>query len=415
MANTLITPTIIAQEAIMQLVNALVMASRVHRDFVNEFHEIGDSVRIRKPVKFTVNETADITNKLQDVLESYTTLTVDTQANVPWNFVSKDLTLTIEKYSERYITPAMIQIADNIDGKLTNLYKDVHRAVGTPGTTPNAFSDLTDAAAKLDQASVPSDSRSMVLEPLAAWSLSDSLKGLLLPGKVDPMLTRGYLGTLANFDILATQKIKTHTAGSWAVTGPVEVNVVSPATSDYDAEYHSLDTDGWGADRSTPVYEGEIITIADVYDVNPISRETLPHLKQFVVNADVSAANASGEATLVIEPAIIKDAASGGSSLSDKSAYDTVSALHANNADLTQVTNVTGPQNLGFHKNAFALVTVPLEIPDGTSWSARQSYNGLSVRVIKDYNILTDKEIIRLDVLYGTKTLYSDLAIRLMG
>ena len=73
------------------------------------------------------------------------------------------------------------------------------------------------------------------------------------------------------------------------------------------------------------------------------------------------------------------------------------------------------PQNLFFHKNAFALVTVPLVMPDGVAFKAQENYDGLSMRVVKDYDITNDKEIIRLDVLYGVKSIYPDLAARVWG
>ena len=91
--------------------------------------------------------------------------------------------------------------------------------------------------------------------------------------------------------------------------------------------------------------------------------------------------------------------------------------MPADNAAITVVG--TGgtlyPQNLCFHKNAFALVTVPLEIPEGASFRDRVTMNGLSVRVVKDYDIAEDVEIIRLDILYGVKAIYPDLACRLTG
>ena len=72
----------------------------------------------------------------------------------------------------------------------------------------------------------------------------------------------------------------------------------------------------------------------------------------------------------------------------------------------------TYPVNLAFHKNAFALVMVPLEKPDG-QWSSTAVEDGYSVRVIKDYDITADSEIIRLDILYGVKTIYPELACRI--
>jgi hypothetical protein len=100
----------------------------------------------------------------------------------------------------------------------------------------------------------------------------------------------------------------------------------------------------------------------------------------------------------------------------DTGPYATVDTLPAGAAAVT-IVGTQGqqyPQNLAFHKNAFALVTVPLEMPEGI-WGARETYNGLSIRLVKQYDIDTDDEVCRLDLLYGVKTLYPEMACRIWG
>jgi hypothetical protein len=176
------------------------------------------------------------------------------------------------------------------------------------------------------------------------------------------------------------------------------------------ANTQTIATDGWP--NSTAVLKaGDVITFAGVYAVNPVPGEgtsgktVMPYLQQFTVTADASS-NGSGAATLTISPAIITTGP-----------YQTVDAAPADDATITVLgtASTAYPQNLGFHKNAFALVTVPLEMPDGAAFKARESHNGLSVRCVKDYDIDTDDDIIRLDILYGIKAIYPDLATRLWG
>ena len=117
--------------------------------------------------------------------------------------------------------------------------------------------------------------------------------------------------------------------------------------------------------------------------------------------------NGSGQATLSISPAIITSGP-----------YQTVNAEPADNAAITVKTGTAAtayPQNLAFHKNAFALVTCPLELPDGVEFKARETHKGLSARVVKQYSIDADDDIIRIDILYGWKSTYPDLAARLVG
>ena len=212
MANTILTPSVIAKEALMQLENNLVMGNLVYREYVNEFKKIGDTVTIRGPVRFTVSDGAVI-SALQDVTEPSLTLTIDKRKKVAWKFDSQELTLTVEEYSERYIKPACIALANQVDAALCGLYKDVFNAAGTAGTTPNSYASLGAAAQKLDEFAVPRDNRRLVLNPAANWSMADALKGLHMPNDVRGFVRKGLLGEIADMEIYMDQNIYTHTKG----------------------------------------------------------------------------------------------------------------------------------------------------------------------------------------------------------
>ncbi len=149
----------------MQLENNCVMGRLVYRDYEDEFVKVGSSISIRRPVQFTVTDGATL--EKQDVTEGKFTLSVDKQKHVGWSFRSDDLTLTIEEYSERYIKPAAIQLANKIDADLCALYKDVWNWTGTLGSvnTINSFSDFAKGPQRLDEGAVPSDDRRAVLAP----------------------------------------------------------------------------------------------------------------------------------------------------------------------------------------------------------------------------------------------------------
>src|SRR5262249_20223466 len=119
--------------------------------------------------------------------------------------------------------------------------------------------------------------------------------------------------------------------------------------------------------------QGDVFSIAGVFAINPVTKQALPYFQQFVVNAGVTA---TGSADAInISPAIITTGP-----------YQSVSAAPAQNAALT-FTGTAGasyPQNMVFHENAFALCMVPMELPEGATKKARQSYKGLSIRVIAD-------------------------------
>jgi len=394
-SNTLLNPTVIAKEALMQLENSMVMGANVHRQYKKEFVKKGTSITIRKPNKFRATKAQARTNS--NLAESSTTLTVATQAHVSWAFSSVELTMTIEEYSERYIKPATIALGNVVDKDLCALYDDVHNQVGTPGTTPSQFSDLGDAQRRLDDEGIPGgEERVGVLNPAANWSLADGLKGTFAQDVAEDLIRKGYLGRIANLKLFMDQNIQSHTTGAHTTDCTPLVNGASQTGT-------SLVTDGWKA--STAVLKaGDVFTIADVYAVNPVSGDSTGVLRQFVSTADVTSDD-GGAATITIYPGI-----------TTSGAYQTVSAGPANDAAITMVgTENTGyPQNLVFHPNAFALVSVPVAMPANV-WGARETYNNVSIRVVKQYDIDADEEIIRLDILYGVKTLYPELCCRMTG
>lgn len=396
MPNTLITPSMIAKEGLRILRNNLVYGNLVHREYKNEFVKVGSTVTIRKPVKFVASDGATRVN--QDVTETSTSITIDKRKHVSWSFSTSDLTLKIEEYSKRYIQPALSVLADAVDLSVGLLTKDLYNQVGTPGTTPNAFSILGDAATKLDLEACPTADRRTVLNPQANWVMADALKTLLNADMNKDFVRKGKLGTIAGSEIYMSQNTP-----AWAY-GP---RGGTPLINGAAQTGSSLITDGWTAAAAARVAVGDVFTIANVYAVNPVNQVTTGQLRQFVVaSGSTTASDGSGNLTLTIAPAI-----------TTSGAYATVNAGPADGAALTFVgtASTTYPHSSMFHRDAFALVTVPLELPRGASFKARASHDGLSVRVINDYDIDTDDDIIRLDVMWGVKTLYPELGCRIVG
>ena len=411
MPNTLITPSMIAKEALMQLENNLVFANQVHREYVSEFRGgQGSTVAIRRPVKFNTSNGATLVK--QDVEEKSTNITIDQRKHVGWEFTTQDLTLSIEEYSERYIKPAAITLAQTVDRSVASLYSSVWNSVGSPGTTPANFAAVAAAAQRLDEMAVPSDRRTIAVNPAAAYAIAGNQTTLEAVGDVRRSAYEdAMVGRVAKFDMFSSQNVVNHTVGPLGGTPLVNgasqnvtyANAIGAGWS------QTLITDGWTAAAALRVRAGDVFTIAGVFAVNPVpgegGKQVMPYLQEFTVLSDGSS-NASGQLTLTISPPMITSGP-----------QQTVSAAPADNAALTfrGTAGVAYPQNLAFHRNAFALVTVPLEMPDGVNFKARETHKGLSMRVIKDYDITNDTEIIRLDVLYGVDAIYPDLAARLWG
>ena len=410
MTQRILTPSLIAKEALFQLKNNCVMGNIVHRDYRKEFVKVGETISIRKPVKFTVTD--GVTRSNQDVEEGSTNITIDKRKHVSWNFSTQDLTLSISEYSERYIKPAMIALANQIDVDVLSLYKNIWNWVGTPGQTINSFADLSKAPQRLDELAVPQDQRCTVLAPADGWGMVGNLTGLNLgdSGMNSPQAEayrRAKLGDIANMAIYQDQNVVRHTLGAHAGTpltdGAGQTTTYANVLTSYQ---QSLVTDGW--DASIVLKAGDVFTIDTIFAVNPVSKETLDFLQQFVLVSDVTAnATTTLDTTLTISPPIITSGP-----------YQTVSVSTVpDGATITYLgtASTAYPQNMAFHKNALALVTVPLEMPDSVGWKARETYDGFSIRLVKDYDIDNDVEIVRADILYGVKAIYPELATRISG
>ena len=391
--NQLLNPSIITKETLVILENNLVAAGKVNRQFENQFVKIGASITVRKPNRFTVSSGPSL--QIQDVQEPSTSITISNQKHVDFQFSSQDLTLTIEEFSERYLKPAAAELTNQLDYDVLQNTTSIQNLVGTPGTAPNSFAALAAVGQRMDEGAVPQDGRILVLNPAGYWALAAGLVGLYVKSVAEPAL-KGYLANIANFEIYQDQNVASLTNGNYAGSGVV--NGASQTGS-------TVVTNGWTASRQI-FLGGEVITFAGVYAINPKSRKSTNALQNFLVTGPVSS-DASGNLSIPVYPAITLTGA-----------YQTVSASPANLAAVAVISgnaNTTYAQNVAFVKDTFGLVTVPMEIPDGVDFAARETYKGISLRVIRAYDINNDVFPARVDLLYGTTTFYPELGVRLTG
>lgn len=417
MANDMKVQDIIVREAQYQLKNALVLGNLVSRQHEAEFttdvngFKKGDTVRVKRPENFIPGEGSAIS--LADVEEATTTVTVDTQLNKGLSFTSKELTLFLSgpkgarRIGEEKIKPLMFSFANRIDSDLSALYRKVPSWVGTPGQTINSYPDYLVGTERLNELSVPMEDRNGFLSPSDDAGLKGAFNNYFDTKVARAALERARLPMLDGSDVYMSQNVKTHTVGVATGTPLVQggsQNVTYAASKQTMTQ--TLNTDGWTNSTTGILKAGDVFTIAGVFAVNVIGKQTLPFLRQFVVTADANSGASTGPAALTISPPIIIDGP-----------YQTVSAAPADNAPITVVgTGGTGyRQPMIFHKDAFHLALVPMELPGGAAMSARVNEDGISVRVVQDYSISTDVNTFRFDVLYGVTALRPDLATRLSG
>lgn len=418
----------IAKEALRLFKNNLVMGNLAYRDLESEFPgspKKGATVQVRKPVKFVSSKTRVRVTSV--ITEQYVTVNVATQSHVSWQFSLIDLTMSIEDYSNRYIRPAAARLANDVDADGLALYDDVFNQVyeSTGFVTPHTFMVLGKAMQKLDEEAAPPDDRVVVFNPAAHWSFANALSNWNFREGGEQALKKGFLGKIANAEIYMDQNVKTHTVGNWATdtaaaSSASRFAVHSTADSVSGAglptgigvavsQNQCILLDGFNRGTTVCVLKiGDTFTMANCYAVNPMSGESTGALRSFVVTADAYSATAStieDSVKVYFQPDMI--------STGPYKTVDTIPALGA----AVQICGFPAknyPQNLAFHKNAFALVMVPITPPD-SGWSATETEDGISITVCKDFNIDTYTETIRLDILYGWKTIYPELAVRIMG
>jgi hypothetical protein len=373
------------------LTNNLVAAGKVNRQFENQFVKIGTTLTIRKPNRFTV--TLGPALQIQDITEPQTSITISTQAHVDFQFSSQELTLTIEEYSERYCKPAAETLANTIDTSVLALFSQFSNEVGTPGTPPNSFASIAAVGQRLDENAAPQDGRVLILNPQAYWALANGVSNLFTRSVAEPAL-KGFLAAIANFEIYLDQNIQAQTVGNYGGT---------PVVNGANQTGASVITNGWTASRTGLLNVGDVFTMSGVYAVNPQNYLSTGALKQFVLTSP-AASDSSGNATIQFAPAI-----------TISGAYQNVTNAPANGATVTVVGSAQTSyfQNMGFTRDAMGLVCVPMELPGGVDFAAREMFRNISMRIIRAYDIWNDVTPCRIDILFGVGAWYDALAVRL--
>jgi hypothetical protein len=393
LANALLTPTAVTRKIQQVLHGKLVLAKNVNRQYDSSFAQsggkIGSTLKIRMPNKYTVRSGKNL--DAQDTSETSETLTVATQVGVDMTFSSAELTMEMDDFSERIIEPAAAVVAANIENAIAARYVDVPNLVGTAGTTPASMLTVLQAGARMDDNLVPRDGKRVVaLSPLAMATVVDAYKGLFQKdSKIADQYDSGMMSDMA-------------TGFKWAMCPVINPHVNSAGVvSSIAINNGTLTGDTITVDTTTTAFSaGTIITIDSVFAVNDETKVAYSHLKQFVVT--------SATATeLTISPSIITTGPT-----------QNCSAAAADGDAITVVGAADGsyPQHLAFHKNWLALATADLEdVSKFGAWGAREVYDGISIRLARQYDINSDNIPCRLDVLYGVKQLRGELAVRITG
>lgn len=421
MANALVTSTVITNEVLRIAHNASAFLGNVNTDYKEAWTgdvKPGSTVKARAPVQFTHRdgETASV----QDITERSTDVTLQPLLGLDFAVGSTELTTSVgsngsvdKAFKERYLKPAGLKLAALLDYRIGTLMKNgFHQMVGTPGTPPATFADLLNAGVPLDRMSVPRDGMRMAaIEPGANASIVAGLSGLFNNKEVlGEQYKTGIIKTGAGLDLAMSQNVPSHTVGPLGgtpkVKGANQGLINSGATDNPYGATTSLVTDGWTAAAALRLNQGDTFTIADVFSVNPETKASTGVLQSFLVTANTSS-DGSGNATIVISPAII----AGG-------AYQNVTARPADTAAITVTSgaaNTTYTNNLIWHRDAFTFVSPKQELPGGMDMAYQASLadeGGVSLRFVRGFDITSNKFVSRFDILWGGAVTLPNFGVR---
>ena len=409
--NSLLTPTVITREALRVLHQKCNFIGNVNRQYDDQFAKsgakIGTSLNVRMPSKYSVRTGATLS--AQGHVERSTPLTCNSQYGVDVSFTSVELTMSLDDFSQRIIEPAMSQLAAKIEGDcLADAYKLVNNYTNATTNALMTYKYFQAGGKNITKALGPQDNRSAILSPDSVLEFMDATKGLFHDtAGIKKQWREGMLGRTGGFDVYENTLTPTHTTGSLAGT-PLTTGAALGTSATTNTWSSQTDVDIDGATSGGTVAAGDILTFDGVYAVHPETKANLGTLQTFVVQ-DAETVVTAGTVTVTVKPALIYGSGN---------AYQNCALSGVSDTDGLTVTRIGAAssafgQDLQFHRDAFAFVTADLEdVSQYGAWGARESMDGISMRIARQYDIANDAVPARIDILFGFGGLYPELANR---
>ena len=378
MANSILTPDQITKEALRVLHEKLSFVGNINKQydssFAREGAKIGDSLRIKKPAKFTVRDGA--TMNLQDFVQTSVSLNVDKQKGIDLSFSDADLTLSLDNFSADVIEPAMAQLASAIEEDVLKVAQG--QSVVTAASESVLFKAFLTAQANLDNLTTPRDaSRCVLVDTLMQVDLVDDLKGLFQDSnEISKQYKEGIMGRTGG--------------ATWYQSSRIPTTVASPEAS------FAIVALGEGTITLTftgagTLEAGTTLELDTGFAVHPETKKVFAGQKVYVtIEEDVVAAGAGNETAKIANTII-----------SAPGARQNISAAPVNAVALS----ADAIKSLVFHKDFMTIATADLVLPKGTDMASRQVFDGISMRLVRDFQITDGSYPVRLDVLYGKKVL----------
>lgn len=389
MANQLLNSNIITNHALTILHQKLNFVGSINRAYDDSFTQkearIGSQLRIALPNQYTIRRGPAL--NMQDTVMNQVTLPIGFQSGVDVNFTSQELTLNINDFSERILEPAMNVLAANIENDALAMATSVWNQVNGHGSA-QTFRNVVTARKLLRDNLAPAEMYALRVNTQDNVDVVDQLKGLFQDSKeIKAQYLDGVMGRTAGFEWAENTFLTTYTRG--AANAAYTVNGAGQIGSSLVVQT------GAGAMNA-----GDVFTIAGVNRVHPETKANTGVLQQFVVTA----AYGGGAGVVSFAPAIV---IAGGT--------QNVTAAPANTALLVfaGTASTASGLSLAYHKNAFTFATCDMIMPNGVDMAARKMLDGISMRLVRAYDINNDRFPARFDLLYGFVAIRPQLAVRL--
>jgi hypothetical protein len=363
----------------------------------------GDTIYVKKPFRPLVGSTLDITSGIQDLKEEKVALTLDTlrTVGVKMNSLEAFYDRPISFWAKDFVEPTVASMAESIEQfALSKAILATANIVGSSGTQPGAVLGFAQSKQFIDENGCPQMSeRYGIINPSTNSATVDARKGLFHKSdRIAEQYDSGYIATADGFNYMQSSVLPNITAGTNAANQTVSTPPAEGAST--------LVISGTTGQTITA---GTVIYFAGVFEVHPLTKQSYNRLKPFVVTANATAA--SSAYTLTVSPAFYS-ATSGG--------LQNCSALPAGSAAVTfwqgtPTASAVHQQNLMFHPDAFRGVTAKLPVPGGVEFASSTSYEGINVRVVRQFDIRTSEHIMRFDILAGLAAVRPEWACRYAG
>lgn len=367
MSQVLLTPQVIANEALALLRSNMVYKDLVHVDYSQEFVKVGDTITVRKPTSLVSKDFAGEISA-QDIEETPITVKMDKHKDVSVKLTSKEQTLELKDFSQQVIAPAMLALAEEVDSDIANhAFGHAKTQVEATSATPTGLADIAGLAKTLDKAKAPIIDRHLVLSPdhKYRYALTDNLSNV------------SYAGDNATLRDALLGKV------------------------------YSLNT---YMDQNNPTSLAETSGTATAYKVATSSSET----GEVALSAMSGATHTVKEGDGFVYNGVLYRFTEDGTGSGSAIATIAVSPAFPAGVTATDVRVVRNSGSVAFHRNAFAFVNRQLDLPLGAAKAAIASGDGINVRVVYGYDQKTKTDTISFDIIYGVATLNEELAVALV-